>query len=51
MGVAAARGLNEACWGMDVSQLSLPADVPLFTGRRQALLSELDVLQQTWSMP
>lgn len=49
MGIACARGLGEACWGMDLSQLPLPADVSLFTGRRQALLSELDALQQTWS--
>ncbi|MBQ25575.1 MerR family transcriptional regulator [Alcanivorax sp.] len=49
MGVASARGLAEACWGMDVSQLPLPAEVSLLTGRRQALLSELDRLQHTWS--
>jgi hypothetical protein len=34
---------------MDVSQLPLPAEVSLLTGRRQALLSELDRLQHTWS--
>lgn len=49
VGVASARGLAEACWGMDVSQLPLPAEVSLLTGRRQALLSELDRLQHTWS--
>lgn len=49
IGMAAARGLSEACWGLDLSSMPLPTQVSLLSGRRQALASELDRLQQSWS--
>lgn len=49
IGIATARGLSEACWGLDLSSMPLPTEVSLFGGRRQALASELDRLQQFWS--
>ncbi len=49
IGKAAARGLSEACWGLDLSSMPLPTEVSLLSGRRQALASELDRLQQSWS--
>ncbi|EUC69780.1 MAG: MerR family transcriptional regulator [Alcanivorax borkumensis] len=51
IGIASGCGLSEACWGLDLSQMTLPQEVAQLGGRRQGLASELDRLQQSWSTP